>query len=175
MINYNSSTEFANNPKTKFIIIVDYLIERPIVMFLIIGSNILAYSSFKSFLKRKQDSINNSVDLTQSKKIKQAKNEKINQKLLMMTIYLTIFSILLNLIQFGEELIQLFPESINALLYSWARFLLLLIAFIKHFFTIFFYYHFNSKFKRTLLSLVCKKINNTQTYIPDNNIRLANL
>ena len=33
-------------------------------------------------LKRKQDSINNSVDLTQSKKIKQAKNEKINQKLL---------------------------------------------------------------------------------------------
>jgi hypothetical protein len=170
-----SSTEFANNPKTKFIIIVDYLIERPIVMFLIIGSNILAYSSFKSFLKRKQDSINNSVDLTQSKKIKQAKNEKINQKLLMMTIYLTIFSILLNLIQFGEELIQLFPESINALLYSWARFLLLLIAFIKHFFTIFFYYHFNSKFKRTLLSLVCKKINNTQKYIPDNNIRLANL
>ena len=89
----------------------------------------------------------------------------------MMTIYLTIFSIILNLIQFGEELIQLFPESINALLYSWARFMFLLIAFIKHFFTIFFYYHFNSKFKRTLLSyLVCKKINNKQTNIPDNNI-----
>lgn len=170
-----SSTEFANNPKTKFIILVDYLIEGPIVMFLIVGSNILAYISFKSFLKRKQDSINNSVELTQSKKIKQAKNEKINQKLLMMTIYLTIFSIILNLIQFGAELIRLFPESIDLLLYSWARFMFLFIAFIKHFFTIFFYYHFNSKFKRTLLSLICKKINKKQTNTPDNNIRLANL
>ncbi len=47
-------------------------------------------------MKRKQESMNNnrSAELTEIEKRKQAKTEKMNKKLLMMTIYLTIFSII---------------------------------------------------------------------------------
>ncbi len=157
------STTFATNPITKIILLVVYIVEGPIVMLLIIGSNLLSYLSFKSFVIRKQELKNNNIttELTESEKRKQAKDEKINKKLLMMTINLTIFSIILNLIQFGVQLITLFPQSVNSTVYSWARFIFSLIAFTKHFFTIFFYYHFNLNFKRKLLSLIFKEINET--------------
>ena len=155
------STKFATNPVTRIILLADYIIEGPIVILLIIGSNLLSYKSFKSFMKRKQELKNNNItiELTESEKRKQAKDEKINKKLLMMTINLTIFSIILNLVQFGVQLITLFPQSVNSTVYSWARFIFTLIAFIKHFSTIFFYYHFNLNFKRKLLSFIFKKIN----------------
>jgi hypothetical protein len=88
------TTTFATMPVTKVILIVSYIVEGPMVMILVIGSNILAYISYKSYMKRKQESMNNnrSAELTEIEKRKQAKPEKMNKKLLMMTIYLTIFS-----------------------------------------------------------------------------------
>ena len=88
------TTAFATNPFTKMILILSYIIEGPIIMILVIGSNILAYTSYKSFMKRKQESTNNnrSTELTESEKRKQAKIETMNKKLLMMAIYLTIIT-----------------------------------------------------------------------------------
>jgi len=81
-----------------------------------------------------------------------------NQKLLMMTIYLSIFSIISHLIQFGAQLIIfVFNSKISSLLYAWTNFTCLCIIIFKHFFTIFFYYYFNQNFKNKLLSLICKK------------------
>ena len=151
------STTFATTPATKMILIVSYIIEGPIVMILVIGSNLLAYISYKSYMKRKQESIanNRSAELTEIEKRKQAKNERMNKKLLMMTIYLTIFSIISHLIQFGAQLIiYVFNSQINSILYGWARFIFLFMAIFKHFFTIFFYYYFNKKFKDKFLNLI---------------------
>jgi len=57
------------------ILIVSYIIEGPIIMILVIGSNILAYISYKSFMKRKQEStnVNRSAELTESEKRREDK------------------------------------------------------------------------------------------------------
>ena len=75
-----------------------------------------------------------------------------------MTIYLTIFSLISNLVQFGAELvIFVFNTKINSLLYGWFRFAYLFIIVFKNFVTIIFYYNFNSNFKNVLLSFLCIK------------------
>ena len=158
-------TSFAILPVTKMILIVSYIIEGPIVMILVIGSNILAYISYKSFMKRKQESINinRSALLTENEKRKQVKTEKKNKNLLKMAIYLTIFSIISHLIQFGAQLIIfVFSSQITTILYGWIRFAFLFIIIFKNLLTIFFYYFFNSNFKNILLSFILKKkMNNT--------------
>jgi hypothetical protein len=165
-------TSFAILPVTKMILIISYIIEGPIVMILVIGSNLLAYISYKSFLKRKQETINinGSAELTESEKRKQVKTEKKNKKLLIMTIYLTIFSIISHLIQFGAHLIIfVFSSKITTILYGWIRFAYLFIVIFKNFFTIFFYYHFNSNFKNVLLSFIFKKKTKKTTSTSDRN------
>ena len=117
------------------------------------------------FLKRKEESISNnrSAELTESEKRKQVKTEKRNKKLLSMTVYLTIFSIISHLIQFGAQLIIfVFSSKITTILYGWIRFAYFFIVIFKNFFTIFFNYYFNSNFKNVLLSFIFKKkMNNT--------------
>jgi len=163
---------------TKMILIVSYIIEGPIVMILVIGSNILAYISYKSFMKRKQEStnVNRSAELTEIEKRKQAKTEKMNKKLLMMTIYSTIFSIIIHLIQFGAQLIIFaFNSKISLLLFAWIYFIYSSIIIFKHFFTIFFYYFFNQNFKVKLLSLIGKKgRNNLNVPSRSNNNNIQN-
>jgi hypothetical protein len=44
-------------PVIKLITIARVIIEGPIAMVLVIGSNILAYISYKSYMKKKQGSI----------------------------------------------------------------------------------------------------------------------
>ncbi len=47
-------TSFATEPITRLILLISIIIEGPVVMILAIGSNVLAFISNKSFLKRKQ-------------------------------------------------------------------------------------------------------------------------
>jgi len=57
-----------------------YFIEGLIVMILVIGSNVLAYISYKSYMKRKQEFTANNRS-AEIEKRKQAKNERMNKKL----------------------------------------------------------------------------------------------
>jgi hypothetical protein len=50
-------TSFATQPITRLILLISIIIEGPVVMILVIGSNILAFVSYKSFLKRKQTAL----------------------------------------------------------------------------------------------------------------------
>jgi hypothetical protein len=173
------ATTFATNSITKVILIVSYIIEGPFLMVLAVGSNILAYISYKSFMKRKQELIINNrergIELTENETRKQAKTEKMNLKLLVMTIYLTIFSIISHLLQFGAQLIIfVFPSYFCLTVYVWSQYIYIFIIVLKHFCTIFFYYNFNLKFKRRLLSFFCKKFEiNLLTNLPSNNIPLS--
>ncbi len=149
------NTKFTTEPITKMILIVSYIIEGPVVMILIIGTNILAYKSYKLFIKRKQETtmaIHRVMELTASEKRKQAKIEKMNKKLLKMTIYLSFFSIISHLIQFGTQLILfVFNSHVSLFTFILINFIFSFIIFLKHFFTIFFYYHFNLNFKNSLI------------------------
>jgi hypothetical protein len=121
----------------------------------VIGSNILAFVSYKSFLKRKQTaleltSFNNNRQIDQQTSIERRrrdKKEKMNQKLLKMTIFLSIFSVITHIIQFGAQIILILLSSNNTLVYSWAFYIFTFMVIFKHFFTIFFFYNFNIKFK----------------------------
>jgi hypothetical protein len=151
-------TSFATEPITRLILLISIIIEGPVVMILVIGSNILAFVSYKSFLKEKQtieiNRMNNNrqIDqLTDSEQKKVVKKEKMNQKLLKMTIFLTIFSIITHIIQFGAQIILiLFSNTNNKSLYAWTFFIFSFVVIFKHFFTIFFYYLFNYKFEVNL-------------------------
>jgi hypothetical protein len=150
------ATLFATQPITRLILLISIIIEGPVVMILVIGSNVLAFVSYKSFLKRKQTALeltsfnNNRAIIHQLTDIEQKRldqNEKMNQKLLKMTVFLTIFSIITHVIQFGAQLVIILFSSNNTLVYAWAFYIFTFMVIFKHFFTIFFFYHFNIKFK----------------------------
>ncbi len=127
-------------------------------------------------MKRKQElTINNrerGVELNKRETRKQAKIEKMNKNLLIMTFYLTFFSIISHIIQFVAQLIIfVFPAVIGLTVYVWSQYIYIFMIVLKHFCTIFFYYNFNSIFKRSLLSIICKKIEiNRSSNMPTNNI-----
>jgi len=146
------ATSFATQPITRLILLISIIIEGPVVMILAIGSNVLAFISYKSFLKRKQTTLeltrfNNDHQLTDFQQRKIIKNEKINQKLFKMTFYLTIFSIITHMIQFGTQLLLILFSTNNKLVYAWIYFIYSFMIIFKNFCSIFFYYHFNVKFK----------------------------
>ncbi len=76
------ATSFASSPNTRIILIISYIIEGPVLIILAIVSNILAYASYKSFMKRKEqlrnnnNNNNNDNELTENEKRKIEKNEK---------------------------------------------------------------------------------------------------
>jgi hypothetical protein len=163
-------TSFAIQPVTKIILLVSFIIEGPVVMILAIGSNLLAYASYKAFMKRKSMTTSvafnvnrqqlaittRAVELTNIEQRKQAKKEKMNQRLLKMTIYLTIFSIISHLIQFAaQSIIFLFSSYVSVTIFLWAQFAYIFIIVLKHFSTIFFFYYFNINFKTALKQYFC--------------------
>jgi hypothetical protein len=165
-------TSFASSPVTRMILIISYIIEGPVLIILAIVSNILAYVSYKSFMKRKEQLTRNTNnaglnnELTKNEKRKIEKNEQMNKKMLIMTICLTIFSIISHLIQFGTQLIAFVLSMYFSSSYlAWARFIFSFIIIFKHFFTIFFYYYFNLNFKLMISSLICKKNTNNSVVI----------
>jgi len=172
------ATSFASSPNTRIILIISYIIEGPVLIILAIVSNILAYASYKSFMKRKEqlrnnnNNNNNDNELTENEKRKIEKNEKMNKKMLVMTICLTIFSIISHIIQFGTQLIAFVLSAYFSFSHlAWARFIFSFIIIFKHFFTIFFYYYFNLNFKLMISSIICKK--DTSTSSTNNNIPIT--
>ena len=157
------ATSFATQPITRLILLISIIIEGPVVMILAIGSNVLAFVSYKSFLKRKQTTLdltrfNNNHQVTDFQQRKIIKNEKMNQKLFKMTFYLTIFSIITHMIQFGTQLLLILFSINNKLVYAWIFFIFSFIIIFKNFCSIFFFYHFNIKFKFYVkkIFIVCK-------------------
>ncbi len=154
------ATSFATQMSTKIILYICYVIEGPIIMILVIVSNIAAFYSYKSFIKRKEESTVRLTDLTEFEKRKEIKKEKLNRKLFLMTIYLSIFSIISHLIQFASQLVIFaFAKYFTSSVYSLVVFIYTFIIIFKHFFTIVFFNFFNSKFKNNLKSFCALKLN----------------
>jgi len=145
------ATTYTSLSITRLVLTISIIIEGPVVMILVIGSNLLAFISYRSFLKRKEETArtinNNRIVHSTLTDIQQQKNDKMNQKLLKMTIFLTLFSVIIHIIQFGAQIITSLFNTSNKLVFAWAFFIFSFVAIFKHFFTVFFYYLFNYKFK----------------------------
>jgi len=89
-------TSFAIKSDTQKLLLTSFIIEGPVVMILAIGSNILAYASYKAFMKRKSMSttaafnVNTQrlaitthvVELTEIEQRRQAKNDHLFNNIL---------------------------------------------------------------------------------------------
>ncbi len=97
-----TSTDFALSKLGKILLIISYTLEGPVVFILLIATNILAVNSYRKFNQRKEliDQTNNIEMLAEGELRKKSKIEKTDRKLLMMTSYLSLISILTDLLQF---------------------------------------------------------------------------
>ena len=155
-------TEFVSSRLGKIILTISYLIEGPVILILVIISNLLSLISYKQFTKRKK--VNNTqVDNNELKKIR--KNEKNDRKLLFMTSYFSLFSLIFHAVQFTALFNYFISNNVNTKSRGWLIFIYVLGTSVKQFFSIFFYYNFNKKFKKTLIGFFIKnsKLNSQQT------------
>ncbi len=153
-------TQFSKSSFGKLFLMISYMLQGPVLLICVIGSNIIALISFRRFLKRKaqlqaQTPIENE---TKAQKKKRIQDEKTNKKLFFMTFYLSIFSVLNHLMVFTSQFI-IFILTMSPSVTAWIVFIYIFNFAFKNLMNIFFFYNFNKKFKNSLLSYFKKSQN----------------
>ena len=148
------SSAFIQTTLGKVTQITSYVIQGPILLVLEVVTNVLSLISFKNYLKRKSATTRVSNKNLNKKQIKQQRKiEKMEQKLLWMTTYMTGFSCIMHIIQLTAQII-IFYIGTNPILSSVLIFLYSFIISLNHSMNIFFYYFFNINFRKELK--ICK-------------------
>lgn len=151
-LRYCVETSFSKTTYGKVLLYVSFMIQGPLLLVLVIITNISSMISFKSFLKRKSK-VTVQVILTESQLKKQKWKEKTERRLLFMTFYLTLFSFVILLVQFVAQLvIFLLLHNFSNEMGGWFIFLFAFVIALKQLSNIFFYYHFNENFKKSILN-----------------------
>ena len=152
-----TSTDFALSKLGKILLIISYTLEGPVVFILLIATNILAINSYRKFNQRKEliDQINNIEMLAEGELRKKSKIEKTDRKLLMMTSYLSLISVLTDLLQFTTQFCYFIMTSLNPKTIGWLIFASVFSIALKQLFAIFVYYHYRM-FRKEFKSLIKK-------------------
>lgn len=158
-------SSYVMNWYGKMLLIVSYVIQGPVVFILVMLTNYLSFKSYQKFMIRKTHTVHSSLPpqmrpVTAAEKKRKEKLEKTDMKLLFMTFYLAIFSILIHFIQFSSQILMVFFSSTNRTIVGWSVFLYSFITAFKHFSCIFFYYYFNRNFRRSFYFWREQKKNN---------------
>lgn len=132
----------------KILQIISYILGGPVVLILEIASNIVSMICFRNYMKRKS-TLQTNKNMDKKQRRKQKKIDKMDKKLLFMTFYLSGYSILMHIVQFASQII-IFILGTNPILSSVFTFLYAFVMSLKHSTNIFFYYHFNTNFRRSL-------------------------
>jgi len=140
-------SQFTWSPLGNILLMASFFIQGPIVLIMEISTNIMAFISYRRFLKRKAltKNQNKGNETAQTKK-----NDKINKKLLYMTFYMSIFSVIIHLIAFSAQFI-IFCFDVTDQLAAWFIFIGLFIIAIKNFLNIFFFYNYNTQYRNSLI------------------------
>ena len=159
-------SEFVRTPIGQLLLMTSYIVQGPVVLIISITTNVIAVLSYRRFLKKKAQArftSNKNKDQDNEKSAKEKKEEKMNRSLLLMTVYLNILSAIYHLIQFSAQFV-LFIFRLSNWLAAWFVFTGMFVFALKNILNIFFYYHYNNKFKEALLVCV-KKPNRENTNI----------
>jgi hypothetical protein len=153
-------TDFALSKIGKLVLIVCYILEGPIIFILLIVTNIIAIISYKRFNKRKEliDRTNNIEMMSEGELNKKIKTEKKDQKLLMMTSYLSLVSAVAELFQFFGQFFFFLVKTLNPKIVGWIIFASIFAIALKQFTSIIIYYNYKI-FRKEFRSLI-EKINN---------------
>jgi hypothetical protein len=118
-------SDFALSKIGKLILIICYILEGPVIFILLIASNLLALFSYKKFNQRKEliDRANNIEMMSEGEIKKKKKIEKTDRKLLILTSYLTLFSILTAiLVQSTARYFYFIETSLSPQTFGWMIF-----------------------------------------------------
>lgn len=140
-------SEFSSTLYGKMFLIISYSLQGPVSLGVFLLTNVILIKTFRTYWKNKIELIQKS--LTEIQTIKRNKMTQLYKKLILMTLALSCLSFLFHLIQmiFHLSLFFLYPKSkMNGLFF----FLYALAIILKHFLNIFFFYFFNSRFRRNL-------------------------
>ncbi len=144
-------SQFTWSPLGKLLLMISFIIQGPVVLIMAILSNLIAIFSYRRFLKRKALIVNHEANKNKGHESAQMKkDEKINKKLLFMTIYLNGLSIGYHLIELSAKFI-LFWFDTSASLAAWFVFIGILMFALKNFLNIFFFYKYNYQFRNALI------------------------
>ena len=153
-------SEFTWSPLGKILLLMSFIIQGPVVMILVILTNIIAVISFRRFLKRKAEfhqNPHNKQEIKTKAQVKKTKKlENINKNLLLMTFYFSIFSVIYHVIQFSAQFVVTILKDVSSNWVSaWFVWITMFVISFKNFSNIFFFYRFNSKFRNYFL--FCRK------------------
>lgn len=153
------SSSFTESLKGKIILLICYIVEGPVILFLVIITSIFSMKTFRSYLNDKSNSLKVNNQLMNKIKIKKQKTiDKLDRKLIFLTLCLSGLSIVFHIVQFTSQLI-IFLSNYNAKFTSIFVFLYVLTCSLKHFSNIFVYCYFSAKFRKTLFCQTKKKYN----------------
>ena len=156
---------FVLTPVGQLLLMISYIIQGPVVLGISVGTNLIAVISYRKFLKKKaQTRFTNNKNKDNETSAKEKREEKMNRSLLLMTVYLNILSAIYHLIQFSAQF-SLFIFFLSNWLAAWFVFTGMFIFSLKSILNIFFYYHYNNKFKEALLFCVKKPTREDATII----------
>jgi hypothetical protein len=150
-------SDFASSNLGKIILLLCYILEGPIIFFLLIVTNIIAIISYKKFNQRNEliERANNVEMMTEGEIRKKNKIEKMDRKLLIMTSYLSLISILAELIKFTGLLFYFIVSNLSPKTIGWLAFSSLFSISLKQFTSIIVYYNYKM-FREELKNLIKK-------------------
>ena len=151
-------TDFALSKIGKLVLIICFVLELPVVFILLVTTNIFAFISYKNFIKRKEllNRTNNIEMMTERKLQKKREIEKMDRKMLIVTSYLSIVSIVSIIVQFITGLSFYIITSLSPVTVGWLIFASIFSEAFKQFYSIIIYY--NYKLFRKELKIVANKI-----------------
>jgi len=157
-------SDFALSKIGKITLIVSYILEGPAIFIILIVTNIIAISSYRKFNKKKEliKRANNIEMMAEGEKKMRNKIEKTDRKLMNITLYLSLISILTELIQFTAQFCYFIITSLSPKTIGWLIFASLFSIALKQFTSIIIYYNYK-KFRKEFKSLI-KKIYNLLIY-----------
>jgi hypothetical protein len=148
-------SDFASSKFGKIILLLSYVLEGPIIFFLLIVTNIIAIISYKKFNQRNEliERANNIEMMAEGEIRKKNKIEKMDRKLLIMASYLSLISILAELIQFTTLIFYFIVSNLSPKTIGWLAFSTLFSISLKQFTSIIVYYNYKM-FRKELNNLI---------------------
>ena len=153
-------TDFALSKIGKITLLISYILEGPVIFILLIITNIIAFISYKKFNKRKEliDRANNIEMMSEGEIKKKNKIEKTDRKLLIITSYLSLISIVADLFQFTAQFFYFLNTNLNSKTVGWLIFAGGFSIALKQFSAIIVYYNykmFRKEFQSLLNKIFC--------------------
>jgi hypothetical protein len=151
-------TDFALSKIGKLVLIICFVLELPVVFILLVTTNIFAFISYKNFIKRKEliERTNNIEMRLEGELQKKKENDKTDRKMLIMTSYLTIISIVSIIVQIITGLSFYIIKSLSPVTVGLLIFASIFSEAFKQFYSIIIYY--NYKMFRKELKIIVDKI-----------------